>query len=295
MLRYLGAAATLRVLSLPPGPLAYRFLAIQVGGRRRARGEVPTSYLGRANLLLRLIDENGLSASGGRVFELGTGWINWYGTVAALAIGGHADLFDVIDNRQLDAAKHYFASLDQLDFPATSEASVAAVVGAACTARSFTELYSSTDIAYTVDAAGSLARFPADAYDLVVSFHVLEHVQRESAADTISQLGRLLKPGGLSIHQIGIDDHLAHYDRRAHPKQYLSISPAMWSRRFENQLQYFNRLQLSEWQQLFKGCGFTAVEVVAERCDMGNLNVASEYRCLSDLDVTIVTFVHRRV
>jgi SAM-dependent methyltransferase len=294
MLRYLGAAITLRALSLYPGPLVYRLVANQLGGRLRARSGVPRWYIDRANLLISIVERNGMAGCGGRVFELGTGWVHWYGAVAALVTGGHADLFDVVDNRQLTASKKYLATLDQLAFPQTVRPNVKAVAQEARHADSFEDLYSAIGMDYSVDRRGSLAGLSSNAYQVAISFHVLEHVHRESIDNTIGEFKRILKPGGLSIHQIGIDDHLAHYDRRAHPKQYLSITPSVWRRLFENRLQYFNRLQLPEWEDRFERHGFVLVEAFAERCSLGNLRVVDEYCHLSDLDATIVTLIHRK-
>ena len=44
---------------------------------------------------------------------------------------------------------------------------------------------------------------------------------------------RSLKPGGYSIHQIGIDDHLTHFDSSQSPKKYISYSDNVWKLLFE--------------------------------------------------------------
>jgi len=67
---------------------------------------------------------------------------------------------------------------------------------------------------------------------------------------------RILKPGGYMIHQIGIDDHLQHYDPAESPKNYLRFSDRAWKLLFENDVQYFNRLQACDWIDRIGSAGF---------------------------------------
>ena len=107
---------------------------------------------------------------------------------------------------------------------------------------------------------------------------------------------RVLKPGGVAVHQIGIDDHLSHYDRRASPKQYISYSERVWSIAFENEIQYFNRLQMSDWINAFRGAGFVLLHREMETTSIDRLKVSPAFAHYSqeDLACTILTVAFRR-
>ena len=102
-----------------------------------------------------------------------------------------------------------------------------------------------------------------------------------------------MKPGGFSIHQIGIDDHLSHYARRMTSKNYLRYSDRTWKRFFENDVQYINRLQMSDWIDIFTEEGFVLSERITESTDIAALQVHPQYRRYTgeDLACTILTIV----
>jgi hypothetical protein len=126
--------------------------------------------------------------------------------------------------------------------------------------------------------------------------HVLEHVPTKYVPDLVNNMYRKLKPGKYTIHQIGIDDHLAHYDRKASQKQYVQYSDRTWRTFFENEVQYFNRLQMSEWLDAFRSAGFILEESIVEATDIASLKIASRFADYSheDLACTILTLVYRK-
>src|SRR5205814_10436620 len=74
-------------------------------------------------------------------------------------------------------------------------------------ARSFEDVYKILDFTHVIQPDGSLAALLESAFSAVFSMHVLEHVRREAVPELIRQMYRVLKPGGVAVHQIGIDDH----------------------------------------------------------------------------------------
>lgn len=112
-----------------------------------------------------------------------------------------------------------------------------------------------------------------------------------------SEIYRVLQPGGYSIHIIGLDDHLAHYDKNVAPKNYYRYSDTVWRLFFQNKLQYFNRIQASDWLRFFDNSGFTCVEKETSWSrDVGNLRVNKKYESYSqeDLSCCRLTMVHRK-
>lgn len=163
----------------------------------------------------------------------------------------------------------------------------------------FDELYKLLGFTYVINPAGDLDSFEDESFDLVFSFDVLEHIRSENLCDSIASYYRILKSGGYSVHQIGLDDHLTHYDRRASRKQFLSYSEFDWKLRFENQIQYFNRIPCSEFLTLFENCGFKRIKlsVLREPESIRDLSISKQYKDLSweDLEATRAMLVHQKL
>jgi SAM-dependent methyltransferase len=105
-------------------------------------------------------------------------------------------------------------------------------------APSFEALYEALGLCYVIEPDGSPRQFADGAFDLIFRFHCLEHVLIGNVEDLLADFHRILKPGGYMIHQIGIDDHLQHYDAAESPKNYLRFSDRAWKLLFENDVQY---------------------------------------------------------
>ena len=222
MIRYLTAAVGLKAFSLNGTTRsAYRKIGNTLGQKKRLKRSDITVYKERGDLIVQYARKYELLSKNLSAVEIGTGWTNWFGLYLAL----HAEkninleLFDVWDNRQLQALKNSFGELAQI-WERNSDISVQQRnrLSSLLKANSFDEIYNQFNANYTLDSNGSLDTYPNNTYDLVFSFHVMEHIGREIIDDTIGQMYRLLKPGGYCIHQVGIDDHLAHYDNKASKK-----------------------------------------------------------------------------
>ena len=63
-------------------------------------------------------------------------------------------------------------------------------------AQSFEDVYRAIGATYLVDHTGKNALIQGEGlFDVIVSFHVLEHVRRENVAEHLAGCARLLKPG----------------------------------------------------------------------------------------------------
>jgi hypothetical protein len=55
---------------------------------------------------------------------------------------------------------------------------------------------------------------------------------------------------------------------------------------FENKVQYFNRIQASEWARLFREAGLQLLEETVQwRVDISNLKIARQFRGFSQQDL----------
>jgi SAM-dependent methyltransferase len=296
MVKYVTTAVALKCFS--SGSIMrslYRQLGNRVGNNRRSAGAMPGYYAERLKRMLRLQKQHGIVKNGDLIMELGTGWLHWEALSLRLFYDIEAVLFDVWDNRQLGGLKNYVRQLGPMlaegfDLSASELKRARSLIEAILKVESFDELYKLLGFEYVVESSGSLAQFPGDSFQLVVSGGVLEHVQREALPTLVGEMRRILKPGGWAVHSIDTADHLEHYDRSVSPKLYLTFSEPAWRRFFENEVQYINRVQRGEWLELFKSNGFELIEEDARRVDISQLKLAERYVHMNkgDLECTVL-------
>jgi SAM-dependent methyltransferase len=288
-MRYYLAAAALRLLSASD---ATRKTYRRVGNMRRARSIV----LERTRWVWEQAANESLKP-GSRLLELGTGWTHANSLYVGLLADANICAFDVWDNRSLESIKFQVplvcqfieshsdhTSLDKLR--ARSRADIIA------RAASFDEVYDVIHCSYQTNASG-VPLYPEATFDLIYSVDVLEHVNRESFASMASKWLGLLKPGGRFVAQVGLDDHLAHYDAGKSPKHYIQHSEYLWRTLLENDLQYINRLTASEIRGSLEKAGFLIECIDAQRCDISGLKIHPDYRRQSLEDLSTVRLIIR--
>ncbi|MHB8473041.1 MAG: methyltransferase domain-containing protein [Gammaproteobacteria bacterium] len=304
MTKYFFTATALKLFSLNPLTKSfYRKLGnSRFGGGRRHR--LNPIYVERGNWLLDRLERLQIPARQDiRCLELGTGWVHFFSIYLRLFMEFKVTLFDVWDNRQLGALKKNFSqvpdvltTLGTVDAATCSE--IKAVVDKIVNVQDFTQLYELLGLDYQIDPRGSMNALPSNFYDLVFSIDVLEHVNSKYLQQSITEYYRVLKPGGYSIHQIGVDDHLTHYSQSASKKQYLAYSDSTWSRWFENDVQYFNRISFDAFRRMFSSAGFEEIEVFAEPDPgaLATIRIATQYKTQSieSLEAVRVYLIHRK-
>jgi hypothetical protein len=238
----------------------YRYL----GNRLKGRHIAPAShafYAERAAWLLGEIERTRGLQSISSVLDVGTGWSHYYSMVLSLFCDARFELFDVVDNRRIAEmqarARWLSEHLDSLVTSAgvTPSATAKDKLKAVMQAERIEEIYDTLGMHYSCEPDGSLNGYRSNSFDVVFSMDVLEHVSRKHFSETVGSYFRVLRKGGLTLHQIGIDDHLAHGVQHASQKQYLQFSPRTWAL-INSQLIYQNRLQFSEYKSLFARHGF---------------------------------------
>jgi hypothetical protein len=297
MIRYTLAAVALKAFSLNEATrAAYRRVGNTLGGRRRGVGIDLDAYVSRGDLLVNLAGKYLPPEQNQQLLELGTGWMHWFALYLRLFRKAEIATLDVWDNRQFEALKSGFARLEPILMGRGAAANLRSNLHLLLEASSFEDLYQRLQLSYVIQPDGSLAEFATASRACVFSFHVLEHVPRSNVDRLCAEIFRVLAPGGISIHQIGIDDHLTHYDPSCSPKQYLSYSDRKWKLLFENSVQYFNRLQRRDWLHAFAAPGFVLRETLSESADLGSLRIDPLYRDYNkdDLACTILTLVHQK-
>lgn len=291
MIKYTATALALKAFSVcGPTRKLYRYIGNAVGGKDRANSTMPAYYVERVQRMLDLARKYSLLRDGTRMLELGTGWMHWEALTTRLFFDIEADLYDVWDNRQLDALKSYLrqllASFDQLKGVSDQEKKRAfALAEKILAVSSFDELYRLLGFRYLLDPEGMLKGLTSSSYDLLVSAGVYEHLPRAGVPQYIKENARVLKSGGYAIYSINTTDHLHLYDRSASPKNYLRYSKSRWEMLFENEVQYINRLQRCEWMDIYRAAGFECIEEFSSRCDLTNLPIDEQYRHMDRLSL----------
>lgn len=303
MLRYALAAAAFKAFSAaPPTKRLYRTLGNTFGARKRARVGLPPLYVERARGIVEQVRRFDLVRPGDRLLELGTGWLHWESTVLRLFFDVRVTLFDVWDNRQFAPFQRYFS-----DFARVVDAEIAmapaerervhGLLSRIARTESFDEAYDVLGHTYVVNPRGTIDALPSDTFALVFSASVLEHVSADLVRGVVADMARVLKPGGHTLHLIDLGDHLAYYDP-AVPclKNYLRYSERTWRTLFQNDVQYFNRVQPAEWLAAFADAGLALVDERRNTIDLTGVEVAEAFkRCrATDLACSTMTVLHRR-
>jgi SAM-dependent methyltransferase len=74
----------------------------------------------------------------------------------------------------------------------------------------FDDILQASNASYLTNGLSSLRTIPSDSVDFIWSHSVLEHVRMNELSPILSELHRILKPSGLSSHNIDYQDHLAY-------------------------------------------------------------------------------------
>ncbi|MBI2761881.1 MAG: class I SAM-dependent methyltransferase [Chloroflexi bacterium] len=265
MARYYLKVVLFRLIS---ASVITRRLYREIGNRVR-RGRVSEAshraYLERGLWLVETIAAHSPDAAPRHMLDVGTGWSHFYSLFLALFHDASSTMFDVTDNRSLKEMRvrvrwlrdHIEEIRSRTDV--RLRANAVALLESAAAASSINEVYACLNMSYVVDAEGSLDSLPDAAYDVLFSMDVLEHVRRKRIMAAVRSYRRVLRPGGLSLHQIGIDDHFSHGVPAASPKHYLRFSRRQWAS-MVSRLQYHNRLQAGQFQAIFSSCGFELID-----------------------------------
>lgn len=299
MIKYhLTAMALKGFSSCKPARSLYRGLGNWVGGKKRTTGKMPSYYFERVERNVKLCHKHAPLRADDLLLEIGTGWVHWEALTLRLFFDFRAVLYDVWDNRQLNALKSFLRQLEGrfgqkgflegCDFD-RARLLIRKIEGA----YTFDELYEMLGFQYVLDQTGLMECLPREAFRVAISAGVMEHIAAATAPQFVSNMASLLVGRGLGIHSINIADHLAIYDRSASPKQYLTYSEWRWKLCYQNDVQYINRIQRSEWLRMFANAGLSVLEEGGASFDLSGLRIHPRYQTLSreDIDCTNLVLV----
>ena len=118
-------------------------------------------------------------------------------------------------------------------------------------ALSFDDILQASNASYLTNGLSSLRTIPSESVDFVWSHSVLEHVRKDELTAAFNELRRILKPGGLSSHNIDYQDHLSFSLNN------LRFSEKLWeSSFFANSGFYTNRVPAIRLHRMLKEASF---------------------------------------
>jgi len=118
-------------------------------------------------------------------------------------------------------------------------------------ALTFNDILQASNASYLANGLSSLRMIPSESIDFVWSHSVLEHVRKDELPEVLFELHRILKPGGLSSHNIDYQDHLAYSLNN------LRFSEKLWeSNFFAKSGFYTNRVPAIRLHRMLQEAGF---------------------------------------
>ena len=242
---------------------------------------------------------------GSTLFEIGTGWYPTLPICFSLAGAKRIITYDIVRHIDIDLTFRMIAALkSHLESIAqscgTSEAEIHDRYLELLQAKNLDALLKLARVELCAPADARATELAPDSIDLVYSNSVMEHVPKDSIRDLMSESRRILRPGGLALHNVACNDHYAHIDPGISFVNYLQYSDSQW-RKWNNSLQYQNRLRAPEFLDLAMEAG---LEIIYKRTFVGpgtrealaSFEVACQFQCFSmeDLATTSIDFIARK-
>ncbi len=160
---------------------------------------------------------------------------------------------------------------------------------------SFDELISFSNANYMTSGLLDLKKLKNESIDYIFSHSVLEHVRLYELEELISQIYRVIKPGGIISHNINYKDHLSESLNN------LRFSEKIWeSGLFANSGFYTNRVPAVKMHSLFKNIGFQIVQESFgswKNLPIQRSKISNDFKLFSDKELSICTssfIAHKR-
>lgn len=124
------------------------------------------------------------------------------------------------------------------------------------------QLLPEVGVDYRAPADAARTGLADESVDCHFSVTTMEHIGPQILTAIFAEAMRILKPGGLAVHQIDLSDHFQHNDKSITKINFLKFSDKQWEYLAGNRFGYTNRMRASQFRELFKNLGF---ETVLER------------------------------
>ena len=106
-------------------------------------------------------------------------------------------------------------------------------------------------IDYLAPADACMLPFEDDYFDAHISYTVLEHIPRNIIINIFSEAKRIVRPGGVAIHNIDYTDHFAYSDQKISKIHFLRYTDSEFKRLAGNRFMYMNRLRDDDFRAVW--------------------------------------------
>lgn len=256
-------AALQGLLSIAPGGTWLNDRLQRAAGGLRDIGAAFDLNLADWRVAMTYLNEHGMATAGLRMLEVGTGWYPTSPLAFSLAGAEYVHTYDIRRHLNTDLslllAAHLEKHLETIArasgrSPSEVERDYAKLRGA----KTLEGLLKAARIIYHAPADAAVTGLAAESLDLVYSISVLEHVLPHDIGRILDESARILAPGGAILHCIACCDHYAFFDGAITFLNYLQYDERAW-RKWNNNLQYQNRLRAPDFLRLVKAAGFQTI------------------------------------
>jgi SAM-dependent methyltransferase len=289
---------TQKMLSCLPGGLTLNtWLQTALGDLRDFEGAIEGKIQDWV-LSMKYLSEAGASIKGSHMMEIGTGWFPVLPVCFVLAGAHSVATFDIVPHLTTGGMRRLLKALGN-HIPLISETaqlspkSLSERLELLSRPTSLKEQLNNGHIDYFAPADARSTGLESNSIDIVYSNSVFEHVPKETIRQLIVESYRVLKSGGVAMHNIACNDHYAFFDKSISFVNFLQFSEKEW-RFWNNSLLYQNRLRDPELLQLLRDAGF---EITAHRTNvrpgtlegLRSIRIAPEFRSFSEEDLVTTT------
>jgi hypothetical protein len=250
------------IASLPLADSVYYAVQRTAGSLRTSRLD-PFDWLRSSASILEWITSAGVSVSGSRFLEIGTG------RTVAIPLGlwlcGAGPITSVDLNRYLSGTLSFECNRLIRENPGR----VREIFGSRADSPVFQERFRELsnfrgdlpaflkliNLQYLSPADATRLPFPDHSFDVHFSHAVLEHVPPAEVFAILMEAKRLLTEEGILFHNIDPSDHFAHVDPSISLINFLQFSDRDWAKLAGNKYMYHNRLRAHELRELFDRAG----------------------------------------
>jgi SAM-dependent methyltransferase len=156
------------------------------------------------------------------------------------------------------------------------------------TASDLAGVLKSCNAVYLTQGLRSLRKIPSGSVDFIWSQAVFEHIRRHEFLDTMTELRRILRPGGVCSNRVDLKDHLGGALNN------LRFSTRLWESNWVAKSGFYtNRLRFSEVTKFFKQAGFDVEIVSVNRWDSiptPRHMMSIEFQSISEEDLLVQGF-----
>jgi SAM-dependent methyltransferase len=283
---------------MPLGERVNNLLQVRLGALRNFDGQVSAKvddWIGTIDLLKTC----GAKIADSSLLEIGTGWFPAL-PVCFWLVGAHNCLtYDLRRYLNSDLTHKMVIALEpHLDTIARA-AGVPLETVRERYSKLGTDILRACGITYRAPGDAAHTGLPNQSIDVVFSNSVLEHVTPEDLSAIMYETRRILRPSGVAVHCVACNDHYANFDRGISYVNYLRYSAREW-RRWNNSLQYQNRLRAPDFLRIAEDSGLDVVitrQYVRPGVEAAllTLRIAPEFSNYSraELAATTINFVCR--